>query len=83
MSGFSKILAIIALVLAALSSSAQARGPGTHANDAKFYGPVYGWRYSPPPAAASAYMTLNGPSARAGAAEIIQPNRETSSPHTT
>jgi hypothetical protein len=52
MSGFSKLFTIIVLFVAALSASAQARGFGTHANDAKYYGPVYGWRYYPPPAAA-------------------------------
>jgi hypothetical protein len=53
MSGFPKLFAIVALSSAALSVPAQARGPGTHVNDAKYYGPVYGWRYSPPPAVAS------------------------------
>lgn len=57
MSNFPKNFAAVALIVAAFSastfpSSAFARGPGTHANDAKFYGPVYGWRYSPPPASA-------------------------------
>jgi hypothetical protein len=52
MSGFSRLFAIVALFVAALSTTAQARGLGTHANDAKYYGPVYGWRYFPPPAAA-------------------------------
>ena len=46
----SKLIAIIALTAAAFSTPASARGART--NDAKFYGPVYGWRYSPPPARA-------------------------------
>jgi hypothetical protein len=53
MSGFSKLIAVIALFAAACSVPAFARGAGTHVNDAKYYGPVYGWRYSPPPTAAS------------------------------
>lgn len=52
MSDASKHIVLIALFAAACSSPADARGPGTHTNDAKFYGPVYGWRYSPPPAVA-------------------------------
>lgn len=52
MSGFSKLIAVIALFAAACVVPAFARGTGTHVNEAKYYGPVYGWRYSPPPAAA-------------------------------
>ena len=52
MSGFSKFFVIIALFITAFSVTAQARGAGTHTYDARYYGPVYGWRYYPPPAAA-------------------------------
>ena len=53
MSKLTKLFAAMALVAAASAGSAHARGAGTHINDAKYYGPVYGWRYSPPPAAAA------------------------------
>jgi hypothetical protein len=53
MSKFSKLFLIVSLSTVLLSAAAQARGVGTHANDAKYYGPVYGWRYFPPPAAAA------------------------------
>jgi hypothetical protein len=53
MSEIPKFVAIAAFIAMALSMSmpVHARGTGTHVNDAKYYGPVYGWRYSPPPAA--------------------------------
>jgi hypothetical protein len=50
MSKFAKFFAALALLAAVSTGTAQARGAGTHINDAKYYGPVYGWRYSPPPA---------------------------------
>lgn len=52
MSKLAKFFAVLALIAAASAGMAHARGAGTHINDAKYYGPVYGWRYSPPPAAA-------------------------------
>jgi hypothetical protein len=52
MSKISKLIAMIALFAAALSAPASARGTGHNINGAKYYGPVYGWRYSPPPARA-------------------------------
>ena len=52
MSKLAKFFTALVLIAAASAGTAYARGAGTHVNDAKFYGPVYGWRYSPPPAAA-------------------------------
>ena len=54
MSKFSELFVIVSLSTVLLSAAAQARGVGTRANDAKYYGPVYGWRYFPPPPAAAA-----------------------------
>ncbi len=51
MSRFTKYITVIALLGAFSSVAAYARGPGARPNDAKYYGPVYGWRYYPPPAA--------------------------------
>lgn len=53
MSAFPKLKFTAVAVLLAASAPAYARGPGTHVNDAKYYGPVYGWRYSPPPPTAT------------------------------
>jgi hypothetical protein len=50
MSETSKLIAMIFVFAAALSVPALASG--MHVNEAKYYGPVYGWRYSPPPARA-------------------------------
>jgi hypothetical protein len=52
MSKTSKLIAMIALFAAAWSAPACARGTGHNINGAKYYGPVYGWRYYPPPAQA-------------------------------
>lgn len=52
MSKFAKYITVIVLFGVVLSVAVHARGPGTRPNDAKYYGPVYGWRYYPPPAAA-------------------------------
>ena len=68
MSAFSKPLVIIALFVAVLSVSAHARGTGRHANDAKYYGPVYGWRYYPPPPATA----VPEPACRWTAARIVR-----------
>lgn len=51
MSKLAKYVTATALFGAALSVAAHARGPGMRLNDARYYGPVYGWRYYPPPAA--------------------------------
>ena len=57
MSKLARYITATALFGAAFSVAAHARGPGTHVNDAKYYGPVYGWRYYPPPAAAASDPT--------------------------
>jgi hypothetical protein len=52
MSKPARFFAALVLLAVASAGTVHARGAGTHINEAKFYGPVYGWRYSPPPAAA-------------------------------
>lgn len=52
MSKHANLFAALALIAVVSAGPAHARGPGNHINEAKYYGPVYGWRYSPPPAAA-------------------------------
>jgi len=53
MSRLANLFAALALLTVIPTGSALARSAGSHINDAKFYGPVYGWRYSPPPAQAA------------------------------
>lgn len=69
MPGLSKFaFAAVAILFAAQTlfhAPAHARGTGTHVNDAKYYGPVYGWRYSPPPAKAAVEHTCSWTTVRA------------------